>query len=238
MKPFIGEDVSFLGTSISFNSLTEESNRENHQILVRFEHQNLPTTPLSERASDSVDEGFTLQPSTVDPNSEPLVAVIGVGYVGEHLVESFSAHYNVIAFDVSPERIADIEQKYSDCSRVTPTTRASALREATHFLISVPTLLRPDKTIDSSYLRSAVNTVATYGRPGSTVVVESSVAVGMTRSILGPIGFARHFFIGMSPEVGFPCPFQPISLTGSLACRPRPSIASDAIYPKGHLRPR
>jgi UDP-N-acetyl-D-mannosaminuronate dehydrogenase len=61
--------------------------------------------------------------------------------------------------------------------------------------------LLPDKTIDSSYLRNALNTVGRHARPGSTVVFESSVVVGMTRQLLGPLGAARRFFVGMSPEV-------------------------------------
>jgi hypothetical protein len=201
IKVFIDAEVPSQGTSLSLNSLREDSDGGNRQIQDFLDRPNFPGTPNSERAFDSEDEVTPFDSATVEPNAEPLVAVIGVGYVGEHLVESFSSQYNVIAFDISPERIADLEKTHGAGTRVKCTTRASTLREATHFLISVPTLLRPDKTIDSSYLCSALNTVAMYARPGSTVVVESSVAVGMTRALLGPIASRHRFFAGMSPEV-------------------------------------
>ena len=59
-----------------------------------------------------------------------------------------------------------------------------------------PTRARPD-------LRKTVGKV---GRPGSTVVIESSVAVGMTRQLLGPLAQAKGFYAGMSPEVCSPLP--------------------------------
>ncbi|ETS76039.1 hypothetical protein PFICI_12983 [Pestalotiopsis fici W106-1] len=132
---------------------------------------------------------------------EPLVAVIGCGYVGEHLISSFSKHYNVLGYDLSQARLEVLRQTYNQKdSRITFTQDPGDLSKATHFLISVPTLLLEDKTIDISYIQSALGTVATFGRKGSTVVVESSVAVGMTRQLLGPLVDKKGFFVGMSPE--------------------------------------
>ncbi|KAF5021256.1 hypothetical protein F66182_6654 [Fusarium sp. NRRL 66182] len=136
----------------------------------------------------------------IEASSEPLVAVIGVGYVGEHLVDVFSKKHNVLGYDVSEARTLQLAKKQPVGSRVRFTCKASDLAEATHFLISVPTLLLPNKTIDSSYLRSALSAVKLYGRRGAVVVVESSVAVGMTRALLGPLARDRGFFAGMSPE--------------------------------------
>jgi nucleotide sugar dehydrogenase len=136
----------------------------------------------------------------IKPTDEPLVAVIGVGYVGEHLVSEFSKHFNVLGYDVSPARKKLLEAQFAANDRVHLTTTARDLAGATHFLISVPTLLLPDKTIDSSFLRSALAAVGQHARRGATVVVESSVAVGMTRQLLGPLAKERGFFAGMSPE--------------------------------------
>lgn len=161
-----------------------------------------PVTPPESPDIDDYTSAPVLESKPVNPDESPLVAVIGVGYVGAHLISSFSAKYTVLGFDVSEDRIREIEKDYFDNERVSFTTRAGDLRSATHFLISVPTLLRPDKSIDASYLQCAMNTIGKYGRPGSTVVFESSVAIGMTRSLLGPLGAAKNFFVGMSPEVG------------------------------------
>ncbi|KAH6898195.1 hypothetical protein B0T10DRAFT_525551 [Thelonectria olida] len=156
-------------------------------------------TPPSE-ISESEDAFAHPVSSIIDKSTEPLVAIIGVGYVGEHLVGAFSNNYNVLGYDVSEARTQHLAQKLAAGSRVRFTSKASDLAKATHFLISVPTLLLPDKTIDSSYLRSALSAVGLYARRGATVVVESSVAVGMTRQLLGPLAKERGYFAGMSPE--------------------------------------
>lgn len=152
----------------------------------------------------SVSDGSTelTRPSTpVRPEDDPVVAVLGVGYVGTHLVESFAKTYNVIGFDVSHGRVRQLREQHKDDPSLEFTDNSRDLSRATHFLISVPTLLRPDRTIDSSYLRDAINTVGQVARRGSTVVVESSVAVGMTRQLLGPLARENGLFAGMSPEV-------------------------------------
>ncbi|EGR45689.1 uncharacterized protein TRIREDRAFT_67698 [Trichoderma reesei QM6a] len=150
--------------------------------------------------AESPSEPLTSSISTGEFPSSTLVAVIGVGYVGEHLVDVFSRRFNVLGFDVSEARIKALASKYADNSKVRITSSPARLSEATHFLISVPTLLLPDKTVDTSYLRSALATVAEHARPGSTVVFESSVAVGMTRQLLGPLALSHRWFAGMSPE--------------------------------------
>jgi UDP-N-acetyl-D-mannosaminuronate dehydrogenase len=64
----------------------------------------------------------------------------------------------------------------------------------------VPTLLTNDKTIDTIYLQSAISTVKAHVKPGSAIIIESSVAVGMTRSLVGPLIRTKNFMDGMSIE--------------------------------------
>ncbi|KAF9771655.1 hypothetical protein IL306_010711 [Fusarium sp. DS 682] len=130
----------------------------------------------------------------------PLVAVIGVGFVGTGLVDSFSSKYEVMGFDISEDRLEFLRGEFSARPNVSFTSDESDLGKATHFLISVPTLLRSDRTIDLSYLRSALHRVEKWARPGCTIVIESSVSVGLTRQLLGPIAKAKGLFAGMSPE--------------------------------------
>lgn len=163
-----------------------------------------PPTPPAEhdlKAQFSSVTGVSVDAIPFD--AEPLVAVIGVGYVGTHLMEVFSAKYETLGFDISQRRIKEVREQYPWNDRVNFTTHADYLSDATHFLISVPTLLLPDKSIDCSYLRSALQTVSAHARPGATIVVESSVAVGMTRELLGPIAKSHNLFVGMSPEVSY-----------------------------------
>ncbi|ROT38091.1 nucleotide sugar dehydrogenase [Sodiomyces alkalinus F11] len=135
-----------------------------------------------------------------DVDAHTLVAVLGVGYVGEHLVSNFARKYGVLGFDVSETRVQHLREAFGPDTKAKFTCNPRDLAEATHFLVSVPTLLRPDQSIDSSFLQSAIQNIATHARPGAVIVIESSVAVGMTRALLGPLAQERGFFAGMSPE--------------------------------------
>ena len=130
----------------------------------------------------------------------PTVAVIGTGYVGLHLVEAFSTAYDIIAFDVNPSRVKEVEEIVKG-KQVECTSDPRLLTRATHFLIAVSTLLTPSRSIDTTYIQSAIATIEKYAPGGATVVVESSVAVGMTRDLLTPLMNTRSFKCGMSPEV-------------------------------------
>ncbi|KAK4993559.1 hypothetical protein LTR66_005987 [Elasticomyces elasticus] len=129
----------------------------------------------------------------------PVVAVIGVGYVGSHLVEAFAKVYEVVAFDISKRRAEQIAQQFQGRA-VRSTSHAPDVAVADAFLISVPTMLNDDKTIDTTFLKRAVRTITQHARHGVTVVVESSVAVGMTRELLSPFIATKKFKVGMSPE--------------------------------------
>lgn len=166
----------------------------------------LPPTPPAENADESTiwtSDGPTSSERQAEMQStlpESVVAVIGVGYVGTHLVEAFAGHYKVIAFDLSQERL-DKVSKHLRGLPIHFTSTAKDISDASHVLISVPTILREDRSIDTSFLRSALATVESHVRPGSTVVIESSVAVGMTRELVGPLMASRNLKVGMSPEV-------------------------------------
>ncbi|KAI1372999.1 nucleotide sugar dehydrogenase [Hypoxylon crocopeplum] len=162
-----------------------------------------PATPHTSTfaEADGIQTFKLASSARVDDDEEPLVAIIGCGYVGTQLISSFSSQYDIIGFDVSKEQLHKLEDEYRGReSRASFTLDPRDLTKATHFLISVPTLLKADKTIDTSYIRSALMNIRRYARTGSTVVIESSVAIGMTRQLLGPLAKERGFFAGMSPE--------------------------------------
>lgn len=171
-----------------------------HTLSRKGSDIDLPSPPPEEQIHIPDSTG-SLNEQPIHPDATPLVAVIGVGYVGTHLVETFSRTYDVIGFDVSEKRVNDVQGDFASNQRVRITSEPSALAEATHYLVSVPTLLLPNKAIDTSYIRNALNTISFYLRPGSTIVIESSVAVGMTRELVGYLAAEKGCFVGMSPEV-------------------------------------
>ncbi|KAI1134891.1 nucleotide sugar dehydrogenase [Hypoxylon sp. FL0543] len=164
-----------------------------------------PRTPEAEVDTfscnvDGIQDLRLSESGRISKDEEPLVAIIGCGYVGSQLISCFSNQYDVIGFDVSKEQLQKLRKEYEGNDRVAFTLDTRDLAKATHFLISVPTLLKADKTIDTSYIKSALANIRRYARGGSTVVIESSVAVGMTRQLLGPLAEEKGFFAGMSPE--------------------------------------
>lgn len=129
------------------------------------------------------------------------VCVIGVGYVGEHLVDVFSKVHNVIGYDVSQHRVELMSKRFADKSNIRIQSTLEGLADCDLFCISVPTLLNTEKNgIDTSYVDSAASTIEKVAKPGSVVVVESSVSVGMTRKIMGRFRKERDMYVGFSPE--------------------------------------
>ncbi|UZP39640.1 hypothetical protein NXS19_007456 [Fusarium pseudograminearum] len=205
-KPDLGPISLSEKKRLSLPSLSDSSQWSRLDNSFAFYPDSPPLSSSSSSDFGTVVDQTLCHFAQVTQQHEPVVAVIGVGYVGKHIVSSFSSRYQVIGFDVSATRIKNLKVEYQDNTNVQFSQNPQDLRRATHFLISVPTLLRPDKTIDSSYLREALKTVGEIARSGSTVVIESSVAVGMTRQLLGPLAASRKFFAGMSPEVCNPIP--------------------------------
>jgi len=144
---------------------------------------------------------------TASSDGDPLVCIVGVGFVGEILLKEFGSVFPSIGFDVSEERLKFLQPQFSSLRHVRLSSDIQVLKEATHFCISVPTLLREDRTINTDHLLRAISMITTHARPGSTIVIESSVSVGMTRKLLGP--HMDKFHCGMSPERVDPGRTQP-----------------------------
>ena len=169
--------------------------------FLRFKSRAIPHHLSPEKSTEATTQPQGHVSREISSEAIPLVAVIGVGFVGAGLVDSFSSKYNVMGFDINEDRLKALRNDFRSRSNVSFTSQEADLGQATHFLISVPTLLRSDRSIDLSYLKSALKKVEQWARRGSTVVIESSVAIGLTRELLGPIAKAQGLFAGMSPEV-------------------------------------
>ncbi|KAF1960997.1 UDP-N-acetyl-D-mannosamine 6-dehydrogenase [Byssothecium circinans] len=128
----------------------------------------------------------------------PCVCIVGVGYVGESLLREFSRRFKTIGFDISQQRIDALKKSYQCLPNVTLTTDTEKLAQATHYLISVPTLLKDDQSVNLIHVLSAISMVLSYARPGSAIVLESTVCVGTTRQFF--TSYKDTYHCGMSPE--------------------------------------
>jgi nucleotide sugar dehydrogenase len=126
------------------------------------------------------------------------VCVIGVGYVGEHLVDTFKNGYKVIGVDLNDKRVEFLKTKFKQHKNIKLQSTYSDLEDCDAFLVSVPTLVKNGE-IDMSYLYSVKDSIKDIVKPSALVVVESSVYVGATRDIFGEFR-DKGVFVGFSPE--------------------------------------
>jgi UDP-N-acetyl-D-glucosamine dehydrogenase len=149
------------------------------------------------------------------------VAVLGLGYVGLPLAETFAwSDFPVLGFDIDPEKVRFLNAGKSyighiDSGRIVElrqggkfeaTTDATRLRKADVLVICVPTPLGEAREPDLSYVVSTARTIRDHLRQGQLVVLESSTYPGTTDDVVRPIleetGLVagKDFFLAYSPE--------------------------------------
>ena len=145
------------------------------------------------------------------------LAVIGLGYVGLPIALEFAKRISVIGFDINAGRIAQM-QLSEDPSRelnaadfenrdITFTSNIEDLKEATFFIVAVPTPIDDTNLPDLKPLLGASRTVGNALKKGDYVVFESTVYPGCTEEDCIPIleeasglKFRADFMVGYSPE--------------------------------------
>ncbi len=154
----------------------------------------------------------------------PTIAIIGLGYVGLPLAAAFAEKYKVIGFDINSERIQQLEdgkdttlELSSDALKkvliqtkstgLTVTDDASAIAEATVFIVTVPTPTNKYNQPVLIPLQKASETVGKVLKKDDVVIYESTVYPGVTEDICVPIleeysklVFNTDFYAGYSPE--------------------------------------
>lgn len=154
-------------------------------------------------------------------NNAPVIAVIGLGYVGLPLATALSAHYPVTGYDNNPTRIAQLLEGIDITAEVTSaqiraaqqnnrllfSSEASSIATANVFIVTVPTPLTSTNLPDLSYLMAASELIARCLKPGGLVIYESTVYPGCTNEVCVPVlenhsglVYNQDFFVGYSPE--------------------------------------
>ncbi|MGY6552425.1 MAG: nucleotide sugar dehydrogenase [Erythrobacter sp.] len=154
----------------------------------------------------------------MNSTSVPIIAVIGLGYVGLPLAVEFGKRRPVIGFDVNEARIADLSAGRDQTREVAPdelaeaihlrlTTNPADLKAASIFIVTVPTPIDAYKRPDLTPLLKASETVGRALKKGDIVIYESTVYPGATEEDCVPVlerfsglKFNEDFFCGYSPE--------------------------------------
>ncbi len=145
------------------------------------------------------------------------LAVVGMGYVGLPLALEFAKHIPVIGFDINAKRI-DMLNRHVDPSNELDTSafehcdihftcKKEELKQASVFIVGVPTPVNKYNHPDLTALLSATQTVAENIKKGDYVIYESTVYPGTTEEECIPLiekisglKFKTDFKVGYSPE--------------------------------------
>jgi len=146
------------------------------------------------------------------------IAVIGLGYVGLPLAIEFGTRYPTVGFDISSERIDDLQnhkdhtlemapEDFIKANYLTFSTDPTDLRDCNVYIVTVPTPIDQHKSPDMAPLLAASATIAAVLCVDDVVIYESTVYPGATEEVCVPeierlagLKFNEDFFAGYSPE--------------------------------------
>src|SRR5437899_2475567 len=135
-------------------------------------------------------------------NRTARVAVVGMGYVGLPLAETFAlGGYPVLGFDIDPVKVEKLKRGESYIGHICgervaelissgsfdASTDPARFRDADAIIICVPTPLTEAREPDLSYIVATGQTLRRYLRAGQLIVLESTTYPGTTEELLRPI---------------------------------------------------
>lgn len=150
-------------------------------------------------------------------NKEKQLAVIGLGYVGLPIALEFARKIKVIGFDINAKRVEmmrnkidpsqELESSAFDGCDITFTNDLEVLKQASFYIVAVPTPVDDFNVPDLVPVQRASETIGKVIKKGDYVVFESTVYPGCTEEDCLPIieqlsGLKNieDFKIGYSPE--------------------------------------
>jgi UDP-N-acetyl-D-galactosamine dehydrogenase len=145
------------------------------------------------------------------------IGVVGLGYVGLPLAIHLARHFDVIGYDLKPDRIRELSEGYDRTCEVDGPELARAkieftgnpekMRQCQLIIVAVPTPIDAYRIPDFGPLKSASAIVGKQLQPGSCVTFESTVYPGATEEVCVPIieresglKMGKDFTVGYSPE--------------------------------------
>lgn len=155
---------------------------------------------------------------TFTPSNPPIIAIVGLGYVGLPLALAFSENHQVIGYDTDPARVeallsgvdATLQASTAELQakqQLVFTSDLHTIAKASVFIITVPTPVHADKTPDLGPLLYASAQIASILKQGDIVIYESTVYPGCTEEDCVPVleqgsglQFNKDFYCGYSPE--------------------------------------
>lgn len=147
------------------------------------------------------------------------IIVVGLGYVGLPLAVALARKFEVVGFDIDPNRIGELLENFDRTREIEEADIASSTIKLTStpdecvgadvYIVTVPTPVdkqnRPDLSAVMAATRIVAKAIDSERRP--TIVYESTVYPGVTENLCGPeierisgLKRGRDFRLGYSPE--------------------------------------
>ena len=151
------------------------------------------------------------------PFKQRTIAVVGLGYVGLPVALGFGQKFLTVGFDTNSSRIAELNRGHDrngdNCASdiklplLTFSDRLDSIREATFYIVAVPTPIDEAKQPDLNCVFLASESVGKVLKAGDIVVYESTVYPGVTEETCVPVlekfsglKCGQDFKVGYSPE--------------------------------------
>lgn len=148
---------------------------------------------------------------------ETKLAVIGLGYVGLPIALEFARKISVVGFDINQQRVdlmkqgidpsCELEKEAFVGTDILFTANIDDLKDATFFIVAVPTPVDIHKVPDLKPVIGASTTIGKVLKKGDYVVYESTVYPGCTEEDCVPVlesmtglKMGADFKVGYSPE--------------------------------------
>lgn len=144
------------------------------------------------------------------------ILIMGLGYVGINLAYSFSKKTNVIGLDINKKVIDDYKKgiDYTNeignnkikKSSIFFTSDESIIKTADVIIVAVPTPIDDLYKPDLKFLYSAADNIIKNIKPGTLIVLESTVSPGTTDELIkyieekSSMTVGKDFYVGYSPE--------------------------------------
>lgn len=156
------------------------------------------------------------------------IAIIGQGYVGLPLALEFAKHYPVLGFDISEERITQLNNGYDTTLEAKietlnaqlklykesegklgykGTNKLNEILDSNIFIVTVPTPIDKYNAPDLKPLLRASQMLGEVIKKGDIIIYESTVYPGCTEEECVPVlekysglKFNKDFYVGYSPE--------------------------------------
>ncbi len=147
---------------------------------------------------------------------EPVVSVVGLGYVGLPVAVAMSKKFRCIGFDIDRRRIGELRDGHDRTeevethdlkeSRIEFSDDPGSLKQAHFHIIAVPTPIDQANQPDLRPILSASQSVGPALKKGDLVVYESTVYPGLTEEICIPV---LEKFSGLKAGIDFKVGYSP-----------------------------